>query len=681
MTDGGDRPEAKAAPAPPDRLDSWKAIAAYLNRGITTVQRWEQEDGLPVHRLPHAKKGSVFSTRHEIDEWMGARSVTRGQTIAAAPLEPDDADGSTSHPSTLRGRRIAAAVVALGSMVVAMVWAMGIGRSKATASESRYSVGGATPLMTSNGAQRAPAFSPDGREIAFAWDRTTSAGIYVQAVPAGLPRLLWTYDAELQGVFILKWSPSGEWIAFNTEEGEDVYGLYVLSPRTGARRRLTTMAGVGICWDPESRSITFADRASPTEPFALHVISVDGGTRQRLTSPPSGVFGDTACARSRDGRWLAFSRFLTRFDADVLLTPSEGRADPRALTSSIGGIDDLEWTLDDKAIVVAGAAGLTLVPLDAGPSMSMGAPAGTARHPTVALDAHDGVGRLAYEMESPESMHAMRWQSDRADVFTPFDPSGHSPADFVTVSPDGRRVAYTYLRELWVVNADGTDRRQVTSLSGGDTARIATGPAWSPDGTRLAFSVPIGGHRDIYRIDADGSRSIRLTSEPSLEDNPSWSRDGRTIYFRSDRGGLNRIWKMGADGGEAVRVTQGEGVVAMESFDGRLLYFVRGTNQPGLWAVPVNGGRETFVHPDVRDGLWSADAAGVVFLQLPTADHPRLQRIDVATGRTRDLAALPPAHYQSFSMTADGRQAFWTMRIDPSRHIMVVHPWPGAISP
>src|SRR6266850_6063741 len=59
---------------PGDRLDSWKEIAAYLGRGITTAQRWEQEEALPIKRLPHTKKGSVFAFKSELDAWRVARA-------------------------------------------------------------------------------------------------------------------------------------------------------------------------------------------------------------------------------------------------------------------------------------------------------------------------------------------------------------------------------------------------------------------------------------------------------------------------------------------------------------------------------------------------------------------------------------------------------------------------------
>ena len=57
------------------RLDSWKEIASFLGRGIRTVQRWEREEGLPVHRLPHAQRGSVFADPNELSAWWDSRQI------------------------------------------------------------------------------------------------------------------------------------------------------------------------------------------------------------------------------------------------------------------------------------------------------------------------------------------------------------------------------------------------------------------------------------------------------------------------------------------------------------------------------------------------------------------------------------------------------------------------------
>ncbi len=59
---------------PDDRLDSWKEIAAYMRRDVTTVQRWEKREGMPVHRHVHDKMGSVYAFRTDLDAWARSRS-------------------------------------------------------------------------------------------------------------------------------------------------------------------------------------------------------------------------------------------------------------------------------------------------------------------------------------------------------------------------------------------------------------------------------------------------------------------------------------------------------------------------------------------------------------------------------------------------------------------------------
>ena len=64
---------------PEDRLDSWKEIAAYLNRDVTTVQRWEKREGMPVHRHLHDRMGSVYASRAELDAWARSRNLRAAQ--------------------------------------------------------------------------------------------------------------------------------------------------------------------------------------------------------------------------------------------------------------------------------------------------------------------------------------------------------------------------------------------------------------------------------------------------------------------------------------------------------------------------------------------------------------------------------------------------------------------------
>lgn len=87
------------APKPhPKRLDSWKEIASYLGRDVTTVQRWEKREGMPVHRHLHDKLGSVYALSSELDAWL----QTRKFQSAAEPKDPAVPPPAVDSPATAR---------------------------------------------------------------------------------------------------------------------------------------------------------------------------------------------------------------------------------------------------------------------------------------------------------------------------------------------------------------------------------------------------------------------------------------------------------------------------------------------------------------------------------------------------------------------------------------------------
>jgi WD40-like Beta Propeller Repeat len=85
---------------------------------------------------------------------------------------------------------------------------------------------------------------------------------------------------------------------------------------------------------------------------------------------------------------------------------------------------------------------------------------------------------------------------------------------------------------------------------------------------------------------------------------PSWSRDGKWIYFGSRRTGEWQVWKTPVDRGDAVQVTQQGGFAAFESTDGKFVYYAKGRADGGLYRVPVEGGEETLVFPELKPGFW-----------------------------------------------------------------------------
>jgi pentatricopeptide repeat protein len=83
--------EPRPAAEPPSikRLDSWKAIAAYLRRDVTTVQRWERREAMPVHRHLHSKRGSVYALSSELDAWRERRGSFLESDHAGVAQDPD----------------------------------------------------------------------------------------------------------------------------------------------------------------------------------------------------------------------------------------------------------------------------------------------------------------------------------------------------------------------------------------------------------------------------------------------------------------------------------------------------------------------------------------------------------------------------------------------------------------
>jgi TolB protein len=126
-------------------------------------------------------------------------------------------------------------------------------------------------------------------------------------------------------------------------------------------------------------------------------------------------------------------------------------------------------------------------------------------------------------------------------------------------SPDGKTIAfarYTGTGAIWLIDADGSNERQLTTPRGeGDVQ-----PDWSPDGHWIAFSRETESKRhDIFVVRRDGTGLRRLTRHTRGNYSPSWSPDGRRIVFTSGRGhpGLLDIYVMNADGKRQTRFTKG----------------------------------------------------------------------------------------------------------------------------
>src|ERR1700724_2887992 len=161
------------------RLDSWKKIASYLKRDVSTVQRWERREAMPVHRHLHDKLGSVFAFRSELDAWWESRSTRLTQEGAG-----ESGTAARLRPVRLVGFALAAAVVLIAC---ALAWF-----AAKTDYFWRSSLANAkfTRLVDFAGTAQAAAISRDGKFVAFLGDRGGQIDAWVSELGSGTYRNL-----------------------------------------------------------------------------------------------------------------------------------------------------------------------------------------------------------------------------------------------------------------------------------------------------------------------------------------------------------------------------------------------------------------------------------------------------------------------------------------------------------
>jgi Tol biopolymer transport system component len=520
------------------------------------------------------------------------------------------------------------------------------------------------PLTSYPGSEMSPTFSPDGRQVAFAWngDKRSNFEIYVKLVDGGEPLQLTHSPAD---ALTPRWSPDGRFIAFLRNNA-----IYLISPLGGTERKVTDTRSFDptwsparafdLAWTPDGKSIAF-NEAPKDRAGGVILLTLDSGERRTLTNPPATSGGDWSFSFSPDGRGLAFVRRTSSGGASELFIAPLPDGSPKRIELANNFVYGLAWTPDGKDVVATvdrgGTTALWRVPVESGsPSRIAGLDDG-AQTPAVSAVSH----RLAYSRTtSDENIWTLSGTEQKeliASTRRDFNPQ---------FSPDESKIAFASDRtggwEIYVSDAQGGRVVQLTSFGNA----VADGVRWSPDGRDIAFAAVQGGNRDIYVVAAEGGALRRLTTEPSDEGRPSFSMDGKWIYFRSNRSGRDEIWKLPRGGGSAIQATRNGGFEALETLDGKMLYFVHGRGEKGLWSMPSAGGAEQAVAglEQVEGGLWGITADGICYLDQ-SAGYNKPKPIlcwNSSTGKTSRMGmvekpvwSVPPA----FSVSRDGRRFLW----------------------
>lgn len=541
-------------------------------------------------------------------------------------------------------------------------------------------------LTALNGQEQQPAISPDGTQVAFAWngEREDNIDIYVKALDSSEVRRL-TSDPAPE--YLPTWSPDGRTIAFLRDHAVSGATVLGVDPSTGAQRTLTDFRiGSGgsarLAWSPDGRWIVGRPDVAQDVPgvgtSALHLIPLAGGSPRRLAESRVPDI-DVAPAFSPDGRRLAFAHCSGVPRACVVetiaLQTDYSPVGTRRRLATAGLVGAIAWTRDGQSVVydsnARGPWELWRARVDgAATPERLEIPGEHARRPAIAA-ARD---RLAFErpVEQVNVFDVGRQGAPQPVLVSPTWDQGPR------FSPDGQRVAFSSRRagdveEIWLAAADGSGARQLTRGPG----RRQALPSWSPDGRQIAFeSTGANSRTDIWVVPVAGGAARRVTSDPGDERAPTWSRDGRWIYFLSDRAGdalpWGDTWRIAVDGGAPTRVTRGgSGPLTYESADGTSVLYQRPVlyesaaprpfayltlGDTPLMAAPVGGGSARELIPCVKalafalvgTELYFSPCGGSRYRNRDSGavetwqpgDAVPIRVVDLSTGRVRTVATV-----------------------------------------
>lgn len=655
-------------PKETDRLDSWKQIAAYLQKSERTVRRWHGTEGLPVHKHQHQHRGSVFTYANEIDDWLEQRRVRPAPPLAGE-LELIEAP-SPRHRWMWLGTLGAALAACGGAFWFLSVSAATVGR-----------LPDPVALTSLPGVEfGSAAFSPDRKKVAFYWsgpgreatEIEKAAGIYIKTVGSEsmTPLVLGWPDGHF--VYGPAWSPDGSTIAFLRRTETRETWLCLVASSGGPEKRLIRLHDktavfyadkTHLAWSLDSRRI-LAPLQTGERKQAIHWIAVASAAAQRVTEPTASDQGPVA---SPNRQSLVFLRDDNSAGGgqELLLQKlkPDGSADgpPRRLMRAPGFISGVAWTPGGNDLIVckreSGASTSSLYRMPARPGGRL-TPISSAECSGVEVSPADDKGRASLVYGSNREPNAQLWKANLKDLEhgSPFAPSSRSDT-FPAFSPDATSVAFRSTRSgaaaVWIANQDGTQPHRLSDV------QPFGGIEWSPDGSQVLFSS-VGEGLAILPLTGGPPFVIAKGGVPGW---PHWSRGSGLIYYVSE----SRLFQIRPDGGGHGSVGGSQLLstarVVRSSPDGKTLFVGRAE---GLFRRSASAdGAEELIDPNLLSLSISATSTTLYYLRR---EDKALYGLSFAGGPPRKLGILRPfdegsgtSYWVMFTVSPDDKRIVWTV--------------------
>jgi Tol biopolymer transport system component len=648
-----------------DRLDSWKEIAAYLDRDVTTVQRWEKREGMPVHRHLHERMGSVYASRAELDEWARSRNLPEAGENGnnAASADPAVPPGATIPPSRIKWTFVlplAAVVVAALAMVASLWFQRTEYFWRNPIADARFQT-----VTDFDGIEEAAAISRDGHLVSFLSDRDGQMDVWVTQIGSGEFHNLTRGGApELvnPSVRTLGFSPDGSFVTFwvrkkNGTSGGDI-SIWAV-PTLGGQPRPYLEGVAEFDWSHDGSRLTY-HTPGPGDPLFVSDGSLRAGDRPIFTAP--------AGLHSHFPLWAPDSAFLYFVQGSLpdkldiwRIRPSGGS--PERITSHNGRVTH-PVLLDRRTLLYLASesdgSGPWLYSMDVERRIPHRLSSGLDRYTSLAASA-DG-RRLVVTVASPKRT---LWRLPIEDSSK--QASAAAPISLTTSTGFSPRLGPNY---LLYVSATGTASESIwklasgtaTQLWSGPGARVFGGPAISSDGQQIAFSVRRNGRTFLYVVRADGTNARVVSDSLDLQGAPAWSPDGQSITTAANDHGVPHLFRAPVDGRAPVAFIQEYSVDPVWAPNGRFVVYSGADIGTTFSLKAVTA--EAAAHPlpaltltrGARHLAFLPGARSLVFLRGEIR-HKNLWLIDLETGADRQLSNLPlDFDIRDFDISPDGRE-------------------------